>query len=262
MKKIISYTLLVATSIMLFTACKKQTDLVADFSLSSEKAFLRVIHVAPSFRAIYNAPDSFNIYVNNGKVNNSFITFGGQFPASGSTQNGYFAVNPGYNNVVLSYGGILSQNGDSIPFSLSDRLFALGKYYSIIITDRYNQNVDSVKMILEDKFTTPSNNNYGLRFIHAVLNDTAGRNIDVYSIRRGANIVSNIKPGQVVDFQQIPIQSVLNDTLYVRRAGTSFNLSTLNGASFSNQRTYTMIYRGDGRLTSGTKARSLANYIH
>lgn len=262
MKKIISYTLLVATSIMLFTACKKQTDLVANFSLSSEKAFLRVIHVAPSFRAIYNAPDSFNIYVNNGKVNNSYISFGGQFPASGSTLNGYFAVNPGLNNVVLSFGGKLIQNGDSIPFSLSDKLFSLGKYYSIIITDKYNLNEDSVKMILEDKFTTPNNNNYGLRFIHAVLNDTAGKNIDVYSKRRGANIVTNIKPGQVVDFQQIPIESALSDTLFVRRAGTLNNLSTLNGASFTNQKAYTMIYRGDGKLTSGTKARSLATYIH
>lgn len=254
--------MITATSVLLLTACKKQTDLVANFSLGSDKAFLRVIHVAPSFRSIYNAPDSFNIYVNNFKVNNTYLSYGGQFPISSTTLNGYFAVSPGINNVVFSYGGKLKENGDSIPFSLMDRSFALGKFYSIIITDNYNSSTDSVKIILEDKFTTPASNNYALRFVHAVLNDTAGKNIDVYSKRKAANIVSNIKPGQVVDFQNISMASTTSDTLFVRRAGTLNTLSTLNGASFSSQRAYTMIYRGDGKLTTGTKARSLATYVH
>ncbi len=262
MKKIITYTLLIASGMMLLTACTKQTDLVANYTLGSDKAFVRVIHVAPSFRTFYNAPDSLNIYVNFNRVSNTFISFGGQFPVSGTTQNGYFGVNPGVNNLTFSFGGKLKENGDSIPFSLSDRSYAKGSYYSIIITDNYYSNVDSVKMILEDKFTTPNKSNYSMRFVHAVLNDTAGKNIDVYSKRRGANIVSNIKPGQVVDFQNIPLESTASDTLFVRRAGTLNVLSTLNGASFTDQRVYTMIYRGDGKLTSGTKARSLATYIH
>lgn len=57
MKKITLYTSLFAVAIMLFSACKKEADKTANFVASDEStAYVRVIHAAPSFRDIFNAP--------------------------------------------------------------------------------------------------------------------------------------------------------------------------------------------------------------
>ena len=255
----LSYTTLLAAGLMLLAACKKQSDVKADFVTTGDNAFVRLIHVSPSLRQVFNAPDSINIFINNAKVNGPLITYAGLFPAAG-TNYGYFAVPTGLINIKLTVAGIV--NTDSIPLTLFTKVFTKGQFYSIILTDNIKVANDSSKMILQDIYTKPNPGNYSIRFVHAVLNDTVGKNIDVYSTRKNANIYNNIKPGQIVDFQTYPYNSQLTDTLYVRRAGTLQNLSTVNGASFGNQRAYTVIYRGNGDLTTGTKARILATYLH
>lgn len=255
----LSYTTLLAAGLMLLAACKKQSDVKADFVTTEDNAFVRLIHASPSLREVFNAPDSINIFINNAKVNGPLITYAGLFPAAG-TNYGYFAVPTGLINIKLTVAGIV--NTDSIPLTLFTRVFTKGQFYSIILTDNIKDANDSSKIILKDVYTKPNPGNYSIRFVHAVLNDTVGKNIDVYSTRRNANIYNNIKTGQIVDFQTYPYNSQLNDTLYVRRAGTLQNLATVNGASFGNQRAYTLIYRGNGDLTTGVKARALASYLH
>ena len=259
MKKILSYSILLAAGLMLIAACKKQADIKADFVTTGDNAFVRLIHVSPSLRQVFNAPDSINIFINNAKVNGPLITYAGLFPASG-TNYGYFAVPTGLVHIKLTVAGIV--NTDSIPLTSFSKVFTKGQFYSIIVTDNIKAANDSSKMILQDIYTKPNPGNYSIRFVHAVLNDTADKNIDVYSARRNANIYNNIKPGEIVNFRTYPYNSQLNDTLYVRRAGTLQNLATVNGASFGNQRAYTLIYRGNGDLTSGAKARMLASYLH
>lgn len=255
----LSYTTLLAAGLMLLAACKKQSDVKADYVTTEENAFVRLIHASPSLREVFNAPDSINVFINNAKVNGPLITYAGLFPATG-TNYGYFAVPTGLINIKLTVAGIV--NTDSIPLTLFTRVFTKGQFYSIILTDNIKAANDSLKIILKDIYTKPNPGNYSIRFVHAVLNDTVGKNIDVYSTRRNANIYNNIKPGQIVDFQTYPYNSQLIDTLYVRRAGTLQNLSTVNGATFGNQRAYTVVYRGNGDLTTGTKARILATYLH
>lgn len=79
MKKLLSYTALIAAGMMVFASCEKQADRTAEYTTVEDKAFIRVIHASPSFRQVFNAPDSINLYVNNAKVNGPLITYGG-FP--------------------------------------------------------------------------------------------------------------------------------------------------------------------------------------
>lgn len=258
MKKILLYTTLLVAGVVTFIACKKQADITAVYSTTDDQAFVRVIHASPFFRQVFNAPDSFNIFINNAKVNGPLITYAGQFPLPG-TAFGYIAVPQGLVNLKLTVAGRVTP--DSIPLTLFTKVFTKGQYYTIIVTDNIKSANDSSKIILQDNYTKPGNGNYSVRFVHAVLNDTAGLNIDVYSTRRNANIFNAIKPGQIVNFQTLPYNSQLSDTFYVRRAGTLQTLATSIG-SLGNQRAYTFIYRGNGDLTTGAKARVLSSYLH
>ncbi len=259
MKKILSYIILLTGGMMVFSACKKESNIKAEYTNVEGSAFVRVIHASPFFRTVFNAPDSINVFVNNAKVNSGLITYAGLFPASG-TNFGYIAVQPGLVNVRLSVAGVV--NPDSIALTTFSKVITGGQYYSIIMTDNIKSARDSSKVFLQDVYNKPSNGNYSIRFVHAVLNDTVGKNIDIFSARRNANIYNNIAPGQIVNFTSFPYNSQVSDTFYVRRAGTLQNLAISNTVSYGNQRAYTVVYRGNADLTSGTKARTLASFLH
>jgi hypothetical protein len=84
-------------------------------------------------------------------------------------------------------------------------------------------------------------------------------NVDIFSIKRQENIFTNISPTTVTEF--IPIASALNDTLFVRPTGTLTNLTQLNGLVPTARRTYTVIFRGSYRVTTGAAARTLTSFL-
>jgi hypothetical protein len=258
MKKLFSYITLVAAGAFLLTACKKQYDTNATFTTTDGTTYIRFIHAAPSLRQIFSQRDSLNIFVNNAKVNGAFLTFSNVFPASSNY--GYISVPSGLQQIKLSVAGTV--NPDSIQLINFTKIFQANQKYTVMITDSVNAANDSAKMIIPDTYSKPLPGNYVMRFVHAVWNDTTGKTIDIYSTRMNRLIGTNLKPGAITNFITLPYNSQLNDTLYIRRFGTTFNLATLNGVSFSNQRAYTLYYRGDGNLTTGTKARAMERYVH
>lgn len=260
MKKILSYAALLAAGMMTIIACEKQADKTATFTSAQDMAFVSVIHASPNFRQVFNAPDSINVYVNNQKVNGALITYGGIFPASATTLSGYIAVPPGLQNIKLTVAGRVTP--DSIPLATLSNIFTKGQKYSLIITDGIKSARDSSKMLLPDVYTKPNAGSFSLRFVNAVSTDTANAMVSVFSTRRNANIFNSIAQGGVANFQSLPYNVQLNDTLYIRRPGGTYNLDTLNNVSFSNQKVYTLIYRGDGRTNVGAKARTLVTYLH
>ncbi len=260
MKRILSYTALLAAGVMAFASCEKKADRTANYTSSDGMALLRVIHAAPSFRQVFNAPDSINLYVNNAKVNGPLLTYTGTFPASATTGSGYFAVPAGLQNLRLTVAGRVNQ--DSIPLATVSRIITGGQRYSLIITDNIMAANDSAKIFIPDNMTAATPGNFRLRFVNAISSDTAGTTVSIFSTRRNANIFNSVAPGQVVDFQSLPFNTQLSDTLYVRRPGGTFNLAVINGASFGNQRSYTLVYRGYGSVVStGVKGRVLASYL-
>lgn len=257
-KKYIFSAIVTATALLL--ACKKDIKPVAESVNIENKAFVKIVHAAPSFRALFNVRDSFNVFANNQKLNATFLTYGGAFPAANI---GYAAVDPGTVNFRLFLPGGITKP-DSVEITSITKTLSPNKYYSFIITDQVRSTRDSSQIWIEDNFETPPPNFYSMRFVHAVLNDTAGRNVDIYSARRNAAIYTNIRPGQTTTFTNFPFTAGITDTLIVRRAGTTFELSRLNAVGFAHQRVFTLLYRGhgDSTLTARRAGRTLLTYLN
>ncbi|MDQ6814961.1 MAG: DUF4397 domain-containing protein [Bacteroidota bacterium] len=267
MKKYSWIIVIMVASISSFYSCKRDYTMRSPYSTTEGSSYLRIIDAAPNFRNIFNAPDSFNVLINGSKVAGYtpgaalVMTFGSNFPSISSGY-GYIAVPPGTQEIKIST-GIL--NPDSVSIARFSKTFEANKYYTFIITDSIKSNRDSSQIFLQDVYTQPESGFFNLRFIHAVLNDTAGKSVDIYSKRAAGNIFTNVKPGTISPFSKLPYTPFMNDTLYVRRAGsTTLTLDTLNTVSFINQRTYTLFYRGDGTSNSNSnvKRRHLATYAH
>lgn len=273
MKNIIATVMALAsviTGITLTSSCKRDYSVVANYDTPTGTAYLRVVHAAPYFRKIFNAPDSFNLLVGGQKVSAYLpggavtLTYNATFPAS-NTNYGYVTVPAGDQEFKLSLG---VYNADSVTLKKFTKTLAPDTYYTFLITDSINSARDAAQMFIRDSVTTPTTGYVNLRFIHAALEDTASGSqktvdtIDVFSTRNNRNIYSKITPGTATTFSQFAYNAQLPDTLYVRRVRSTVNLATLNNVSFANQRTYTIYFKGDGNVTTGTKARSLATFVH
>jgi hypothetical protein len=268
MKKYILATFLlasVAVMVMLYS-CKKALTKVADYKIAdSSMAYIKIVDAADSFRARTGRPDTFALFINNIRVTSpnsatsTALSFGGVWPVTTTASNGYLAVYPGVDSIKLAV------PGQVIPDSLYVTAFLKnllpGKYYTFLVTDSVKSARDSNRIFVQDVFTTPVPGYINLRFANAVINDTAGKTVDLWSYSRNAAVVSKIKPDSITSFQVLGINTAVSDTFYVRRTGTTLNLAKL-AIPFNSQRTYTLFYYGDGNLTAGKKARALGSFNH
>lgn len=256
MKKYISIIILLfASSTLLMCACNKKLDLVDPVSSTDGLAFLKVGDFAPSFQTVTKGADNFNIYVNGNKVNGSALSYGTLFP---TTTNPYIGVPSGSQSIRITVNGIITP--DSITLASFNKTLIAGAYYSFLISDSLLNANESKQIFVRDNFTIADSLHYSIRFIYAILNDTLGKTVDIYSKRLGANLFSNISPGTTTDFI-LPSYTFISDTLIVRRPGFSYTLATLNGAILARQRAYTLIYKGQPTAT-GTKPQSLTTYVN
>jgi len=261
MKKNISLILILAASISgLLWSCSKTTPLVniAVTSSPTGSAFIKIVHFSPAFRLATSNSDSLNIFLNGSKLNGSFLTFGSLFP---STTNLYAAIPAGAATIKLSTAGVLTP--DSIAVVSLSKIVEAGKYYSLIITDSILSASSSKQIFTQDNFVLSDTNTFTLRFVHAILNDSTGKNVDIYSTRRAGNMFSNISPGTVTDFNAQPY-NFITDTIIVRRTGSNFELARFTTASnpLARQRAYTLIYKGTPNVTTAPKGRALATFAN
>jgi hypothetical protein len=263
-----------AALVMTFIAlvsCNRDYESAASYQTPTGTAYLRIVHAAPYFARALNVNDSsFNVMVGGTKVSgylpgsNPYLSYGSMYPL-GSTLYGYVTVPAGEQEIKLTSG---VTNPDSVTFKRFTKVLAPDTYYSFVITDSINSTRDAAQIFVRDSVTTPTTGYFNLRFMHAVVDDTAKAaqktvdTIDVFSTRNNRNIYTRITPGTTTTFSQFAFNSQVTDTLYVRRVRSTVNLATLNNVTFGNQRTYTLFFQGDGNLTAGTKARSLATYVH
>jgi len=262
MKKYIPTIIFASFVVALGWSCVKSNPTVASTSSTNSYAFIKVSDFSPNFRGIVGNRDSFNIYVNNVKLTGAFLSYGLTYPTA---SNLYAAVPAGTVSIKLSAIGVNGLAGtfgaDSTVVATITKTLTAGGYYSFIMTDSLLTATDSKQIFVQDNFTRTDTTHFTVRFAHTILADTAGKNVDVYSNRLGANMFSNISPGTVTTFTSQPY-NIITDTLIVRRAGTSFELARLTTASipFARERAYTVIYKGTAALTTGAKARSLISY--
>ena len=282
MKRIFVKLFLVFIFFVAAYACKKTFIINTPYQVvDSTKAYLKIIHASPFFRLSTGAQDTFNVYLGNIRLNNvPFLTYGGLFPNAvnpntSTITNTYMAVPAGLQQFHFSIPGVIKQ--DSVQLFAFTKNLNPGSFYTLLITDSILSKRDSSRIFVQDVFTTPLPGNISLRFIHAVLNDTVGKKVDVFSYARNTTILTNIPPDSTTAFQSLGYNTGVVDTFYVTRSlapGQPSNTplanrtilaklpfsTNLTGAS--PQRVFTLYYKGNANLTTGTKARTLSSYIN
>ncbi len=244
-------------------ACNKDTTYIADPVSSRSDAFIKFLHVSPSLATITGQADNVTLLYLDAKSNTySKITgtplvYEKYFP---TTTNAYATIPTGLQTIKFSLAAVNQK--DSMELFLKKVQIDAGKYYSFIITDSIKSETNSKAMFLQDDLLTLGSTQIGMRFVHAIWNDTAAKNVDIFSVRNNANIFSGRIAGTASTFTPLNYFTT-SDTLIVRRAGTTFALATLNSANFTPGRNYTLVYKGNGAVTTTTaKPRSLFIYGH
>ena len=259
MKKNIAYIIILVGTLGFLWSCSKDLEKVAPTNSLDGFAYIKIAQYSPNFRQVVNGKDSINVYVNGAKLNGAFLTYGSIFP---SATNLYAAVPPGAPQTIrITVNGVTTP--DSVTLATFTKTLVAGSYYSLMITDSVLTTNEAKQIFVQDKFTITDTSHFTMRIVHAILNDTAGKNIDVYSMRQAANMFSNVSPGTVSAFNSQPYYFVA-DTLIVRRAGTTFELARLSTAAspIGRQRAYTLLYKGVPNTTTGTKGRSLVTFYN
>jgi hypothetical protein len=276
MKYILSFS---SICLLLLSACKRDYKGIAGYSpLDSSMAYLKIVHASPNFRQVFNTRDTFNVFVGGQKINATALTYNGIWPLSVNSSTTsitatYAAVAAGQSQVRLSVPG--ATNPDSATILTLTKSLMPGRFYTLLVTDSVQLNADSSRIFIQDNIPMTLPGFINLRFVNAVMNDTTGKNVDVVSYARNANLFSNYKPGTASPFALLNFNQSVIDTLYVTRPAASgtpisqrivlaklpLNASVL-GSGAQDRRSFTLYYKGDGNLASGTKARSLSVYIN
>jgi hypothetical protein len=245
-------------TLIILTSCKRDYIRVADYNIPPGNAYLRIIHASPSFSSIFNVPDTFNVSVGGQKITTYLpggapvLTYNNIYPNS-SISNGYTVVPSGEQEVKLSIG---VYNIDSVVIKKFTKTLVADNYYTLLITDSINSSRDAAQIFVRDSVFTPTAGYYNLRFVHAVWKDVSTTpkkvdTIDLFSTRSNRVIFSKIVPGTTTLFTTFGYNALLSDTFYVRSYRSTVNIDTLNNVSLSNQRNYTLYYRGDATLPYG-----------
>jgi len=252
MKKNISILVLTACSVLFLWSCNKDLKLDATYASNAGMSNLKIINASPNLRAILNGADSFNIYVNNNKISGNVLTYASIFPSTGATNGLYAAFPPGPQSIRITVNGKVYP--DSITLVTLSKTTAANGYYTLVITDSVLSQVESKQMWVTDQFTLTDTLHYTIRFIDAVLNDPAP--VDVYSYRQGKNIFAGITQGSATTLQ-IQNYTLQADTLSIRTAGTTTEITRVTSAVLARMRAYTLLYRGSVS-GAGTKVRAAA----
>jgi hypothetical protein len=244
-------------------ACNKDITYVAEPVTSSSDAYIKFLHLSPSLATITGQADNvtlLNLDLKSNtysKITGTPLAYERYFP---TTTNSYAAMTAGLNTIKFSLAAVNQK--DSLELFLKKVQADAGKYYSFIITDSVKSESLSKAMFLQDDILTLGSSQIGMRFVHAIWNDTAAKNVDIFSVRNNATIFSTRSAGSASTFTPLNYFTT-NDTLIVRRAGTTFALASLNGVGFTPGRNYTLVYKGNGAVTTATaKPRSLFVYGH
>lgn len=255
MKNSISRLMLLACTAAMLWSCSKKIDLVAPVTAPTGFAFIKIAQYSPNFRNVVGGRDSFNIYINGNKLNGGFFTYGSLFPTATNLYAAVPVVTTGSQLIRLTVNGV--NTPDSISLFGFNKTLLAGNYYSFYLTDSLISLDPSKQLFVQDNFAVTDTLHYTIRFVHAITNDSLGKNVDVWSTRLASYIFTNVSPGSASSFISEPY-NLLSDTLIIRRSGNPFELCRLNTAILARQRAYTLVYKGLPNTSAGTKGRSLA----
>lgn len=198
----------------------------------TDKSFVQV------HNGILNAARNY-IYVDGGVLNGSALAYNSTFPATPSN----FSVTNGFREFLVR--DTLSTT-TQVPLSFAENLQA-GRYYTIFLYDTLTA---PKKKIVANDIQIPTDTTARVRFANFIFSRTAVPNVDIFSLKRNANVFTNVGITDVTGY--IPYASALNDTLYVRETGTLNQLAAMNGFNPVQKRSYTLVFRGRYQTTGTT----------
>jgi hypothetical protein len=257
MKKLIKVFAIALPVIAVLAACKKDyKEAKATYNPDLEsKATVQLYNAVLSSKVSY-------LYVDFKSVTGANITYGAALPTGSSA----IAVDPGMRNFLFKD---TTNPTIQTALSLNENLSAKTAY-TIFAYDTVN--AAKAKMVTTD-LSIPADTTAKLRFANMAYHRTAPQAVDIYSVKRGANVFTNVAAGDVTAF--IPYASALNDTFYVRPAGTTNNLTVRTSSTATpttligtltptRKRSYTLVFRGSylTDITSSAVVRSLVSFTN
>lgn len=213
--------------------------------------------------ATVNANRNF-IWVDANRINGASLTSGSVFPTTGYG----FNVAGGLRNFLVRD---TLTTSTQVPYSFAENLQA-GKTYTLFIYDTITS--PKQKTVLTN-IEVPTDTTARIRFAHFAYSPTEVPAVDIFSVKRNANIFTNVALTEVTGF--IPIASGVTDTFYIRPTGTGTNLQNYTTspapASWRDiqavltptiKRSYTLIFRGGYRATTSTNptVRNLSVFVN
>ncbi len=177
-------------------------------------------------------------------LNGAKLITGGVFPASGVYAS---SVSPGLKNFVVRDTLTASTQ---VPLSFAENML-VNKYYTVFLYDSINA---PKQKTVATNIVIPADTSARIRFANFVHTKVGIPAIDIFSVRKNANVATNLQVTDVTDF--IPYPSDLTDTFYVRTAGSGTNLFNFTAAPASvptniqsiftprAKRSYTLVFRG------------------
>lgn len=244
MKKRNIYTLAGSLSLLtvLALACTKRTgkEIAAEDKNFANKSLVQV------FVATVNAAST-QVFVDNNQVSGSALAYGSLFPSTSYA----FAVDAGPRSVSIRS---TASGTTQLPVNFSGN-FDAGKNYTIFTYDT----ITAAKQItVENKIEIPADTTARVKFANFIHNTADVPGVDVFSLRRGTNVFTNIRRTEVTEYIPYAAAMPVTDTLLIRETGTTNLLAQLNGFNPVRKRSYTVIYRGSHRGTRTVS--SFANY--
>ena len=228
----------IMVSALFYLSCSKDhgknvAPLEEDFNNS---ALVQVFNATVSSTRTY-------IYVDGVPVTGATLTYGNVFPGGGAFA---FKVKGGLRAFLIK-DTLLTSTQAQIAFSENFQS-GQGKTYTIFM---YDTTTIAKQLTVENTMVIPSDTTARLKFANFIYNSGGTPAVDVFSVKKNANLFTNVSKTQVTDF--IPYASGVSDTLLVRETGTTNLLASLNSFNATLKRSYTIIYRGSFK---GTRALS------
>src|SRR5882757_4987537 len=156
MKKYIFNTLAFCIAAGVLWSCTKN-DEISPVTGIDGLAYVKIAQFSPNFRQVTTGRDSFNVYVNNVKVNGPVISYGTFYP---TISNLYAAVSPGIKQFRFSFNGV--NTIDSSTFAYFSKTLTAGSYYSLILTDSLLTGTDSKQIFVQDNFVRTDTLHYSI----------------------------------------------------------------------------------------------------
>jgi hypothetical protein len=199
---------------------------------------------------------SVDVFVNGAKISAAPVAYSGLFPAPSGQ---YASVVPG----ATALKAVINRTTGALPTDvIVDGSFNLvaGNYYSAFLVDTVpltapaNANI----AIVQDDPTRAKSGFFKMRFAHMIPTvDT----LELVSKNSNTVLITNVTYKTVSNFIELPLNT-RNDTIQLRKKGTTVVLTDQKPFFPATERVYTFFCRGVYSATTGTRPRTLTSYTN